>query len=32
MKIINVQESRLKWYGYVLRREDEYAGKTRDWC
>ena len=22
-----VQESRLKWYGYVLRREDEYVGK-----
>ena len=22
-----VQESRLKWYGHVLRREDEYAGK-----
>ena len=23
----NVQESRLKWYGHVLRREDEYVGK-----
>ena len=22
-----VQESRLKWYGRVLRREDEYVGK-----
>ena len=22
-----VQESCLRWYGYVLRREDEYAGK-----
>ncbi len=22
-----VQESRLKWYGHVLRREDEYVGK-----
>ena len=22
-----VQESRLKWYGDVLRREDEYVGK-----
>ena len=22
-----VQESRLKWYGHVLRREDEYADK-----
>ena len=22
-----VQESRLKWYGHVLRREDEYIGK-----
>ena len=22
-----VQESRLKWYGHALRREDEYAGK-----
>ena len=22
-----VQESRLKWYGQVLRREDEYVGK-----
>ena len=22
-----VQESRLKWYGHVLRREDEYLGK-----
>ena len=22
-----VQESRLKWYGYLLRREDEYVGK-----
>ena len=22
-----VPESRLKWYGYVLRREDEYVGK-----
>ena len=25
-----VQESRLKWYGHVLRREDEYVGKS-DW-
>ena len=24
---MKVQESRLKWYGYVLRREDEYVGK-----
>ena len=24
-----VQESRLKWYGHVLRREDEYVGKKR---
>ena len=23
----NVQESRLKWYRHVLRREDEYMGK-----
>ena len=23
----NVQESRLKWNGHVLRREDEYVGK-----
>ena len=22
-----VHESRLKWYGHVLRREDEYVGK-----
>ena len=22
-----VQESRLKWYGHVLRRQDEYVGK-----
>ena len=22
-----VQESRLKWYGHVVRREDEYVGK-----
>ena len=22
-----VQESRMKWYGHVLRREDEYVGK-----
>ncbi len=22
-----VQESMLKWYGHVLRREDEYVGK-----
>ena len=22
-----VQESRLKWYGHILRREDEYVGK-----
>ena len=22
-----VQESRLKWYGHVLRREDEYVSK-----
>ena len=22
-----VQEGRLKWYGIVLRREDEYVGK-----
>ena len=22
-----VQESRLKWYGHVLRREEEYLGK-----
>ena len=22
-----VQESRLRWYGHVLRREDEYVGK-----
>ena len=24
-----VQESRLKWYGHVLRREEEYVGKKR---
>ena len=24
---IYMQESRLKWYGHVLRREDEYVGK-----
>ena len=24
-----VQESRLKWYWHVLRREDEYVGKSR---
>ena len=24
-----VQESRLKWYGHVVRREDEYIGKHR---
>ena len=24
----NVQESRLAWYGHVLRREDEYVGKS----
>ena len=23
----NVQESRLKWYGHVLRREEEYVRK-----
>ena len=23
----NVEESRLKWYGHVLRREDEYVSK-----
>ena len=23
----NVQESRLKWYGHILRREDEYVCK-----
>ena len=23
----NVQESRLKWHGHVLRREEEYVGK-----
>ena len=23
-----VQQSRLKWYGHVLRREDEYVGKS----
>ena len=23
-----VQESRLMWYGHVLRREDEYVGKS----
>ena len=23
-----VQESRLKWYGHVLRREEEYVGKS----
>ena len=22
-----VQESRLKWYGHVLRREEQYIGK-----
>ena len=22
-----MQESRLKWYGHVLRREEEYVGK-----
>ena len=22
-----VHESRLKWYGHVLRREEEYVGK-----
>ena len=22
-----VQECRLKWYGHVLRREDEYVGR-----
>ena len=22
-----VQESRLKWYGHVMRREEEYLGK-----
>ena len=22
-----LQESRLKWYGHVLRREEEYVGK-----
>ena len=22
-----VQESRLKWYGHVLRRQEEYVGK-----
>ena len=22
-----MQENRLKWYGHVLRREDEYVGK-----
>ena len=26
-----VQESRLKWYGHVLRREDEYVGKRVMW-
>ena len=26
-EIWKVQESRLKWYGYVLRKEDEYVGK-----
>ena len=25
-----VQESRLKWYGLVLRREDEYVDKTQE--
>ena len=25
-----VQESRLNWYGHVLRREEEYAGKKSD--
>ena len=24
---MKVQESRLKWYGHVLRRADEYVGK-----
>ena len=24
---MKVQESRLKWYGHVLRREEEYVGK-----
>ena len=23
-----VQESRLKWYGHVLRREEEYVGRS----
>ena len=23
-----VQESRLKWYGHVLRREEEYVGNS----
>ena len=27
-----VQESRLKWYGPVLRREDEYVGKRVMQC
>ena len=27
MSHILVQESRLKWYGHVFRREDEYVGK-----
>ena len=26
-----VQESRLKWYGYVSGREDEYVGKIVIW-
>ena len=26
-----VQESRLKWYGHVLRREDEYVGRHATW-
>ena len=26
-----VQESVLKWYGHVLRREDEYVGKRMAW-
>ena len=27
-----VQESRLKWYGHVLRRDDEHVGKRRRRC
>ena len=23
-----MQESRLKWYGHILRREEEYVGKS----